>query len=50
MRSNIDPQTIERLMTVLGKEARGSGAVFLHGVPALYSLAGELLRWILIFA
>ena len=31
MRSNIDPQTIERLMNVLGKEARGSGAVFFTG-------------------
>jgi len=36
MRSNIDSQKIEQLMTALGKEARGSGCIyFTGGVSAL---------------
>ena len=31
MRSTIDPQKIEQLMSVLGKEARGSGSVYFTG-------------------
>lgn len=31
MRSNIDPQKIEQLMNVLGKEAHGSGSIYFTG-------------------
>jgi hypothetical protein len=31
MRSNVDPQKIEQLMKVLGREARGSGSVYFTG-------------------
>ena len=31
MRSDVDPQKIEQLMTVMGKEARGSGRVYFTG-------------------
>jgi hypothetical protein len=31
MRSNVDPQKIEKLMKALGREARGSGCIYLTG-------------------
>jgi hypothetical protein len=31
MRSNVDPQKIERLMKALGREARGSGCIYFTG-------------------
>jgi hypothetical protein len=31
MRSNVDPQKIEQLMQVLGREARGSGSIYFTG-------------------
>ncbi|NET47789.1 MAG: hypothetical protein F6K09_03495 [Merismopedia sp. SIO2A8] len=31
MRSNIDPEKIEQLMEILGREARGSGSVYFTG-------------------
>ena len=31
MRSNVDPEKIEQLMTILGREARGSGRVYFTG-------------------
>jgi hypothetical protein len=31
MRSNVDPQKIEQLMQVLGREARGSGCIYFTG-------------------
>lgn len=31
MRSNVDPQKIEQLMNVLGREAQGSGSVYFTG-------------------
>lgn len=31
MRSTIDPEKIERLMEILGREARGSGSVYFTG-------------------
>jgi hypothetical protein len=31
MRSNVDPQKIEQLMNILGKEARGSGCIYFTG-------------------
>ncbi len=31
MRSTVDPQKIEQLMKIFGKEARGSGRIYLTG-------------------
>ena len=31
MRSNIDPEKIKQLMTILGREARGSGCIYFTG-------------------
>ncbi|MEO0350438.1 MAG: DUF6036 family nucleotidyltransferase [Cyanobacteria bacterium P01_A01_bin.15] len=31
MRSNIDPEKIEQLMTILGREARGTGSIYFTG-------------------
>jgi hypothetical protein len=31
MRSNVDPQKIEQLMRVLGREARGAGSIYFTG-------------------
>lgn len=31
MRSNIDPETIEQLMTILGREVHGSGRIYFTG-------------------
>jgi hypothetical protein len=31
MRSNVDPQKIEQLMKILGREARGAGSIYFTG-------------------
>jgi hypothetical protein len=36
MRSNVDPQKIEQLMKALGREARGSGCIYLKIITKLW--------------